>query len=89
VASAVVRDGVAVANGRDLPKDWDAPEVGTMTEGSSAERGKPLLRQERHANAEQEKQKSKPNTKKAKRWPIKTYVNRGPKLGKKRSQFQR
>ena len=35
---------VAAANGRDLPKYRDAPKVGTMTAGSSAERGKPLLR---------------------------------------------
>ncbi len=42
-----------------------------------------------NANAEQEKQKSKPNSKEAKRWLIRTYANGGPKLGKKRSRFQR
>ena len=40
----VVRDSVAAANEMDLPKYLDAPKLGTMTEGSSAERGKPLLR---------------------------------------------
>jgi hypothetical protein len=40
-----VRDSVAAANGRDLPKYLDAANVRTMTVGRSAERGKPLLRQ--------------------------------------------
>jgi hypothetical protein len=40
-----VRDSVAAANGRDLPKYFDAAKVRTMTVGSSAECGKPLLRQ--------------------------------------------
>jgi hypothetical protein len=35
------------------------------------------------------KQKTKPNSKDAERWPIKTYADSGPNLGKKRSQFQR
>jgi hypothetical protein len=43
--SLVVRDSVAAANGRDLPKYLDATKVRTMTVGRSAERGKPLLRQ--------------------------------------------
>jgi hypothetical protein len=43
----VARDHVAAANGMDLPKYLDAPRVGTMTEGSSAEVGKPLQRRER------------------------------------------
>ena len=41
----VVRDSVAAANGRDLPKYLDAAKVRTMTVGRSADRGKPLLRQ--------------------------------------------
>ena len=41
----VVRDSVAAANERDLPKYLDAAKVRTMTVGRSAERGKPLLRQ--------------------------------------------
>jgi hypothetical protein len=43
----LVRDSVAAANVRDLPKHWDAPKVGMVTAGSSAERGKPLLRRGR------------------------------------------
>jgi hypothetical protein len=39
-----VRDCVAAANGIDLPKYLDVPKVGMMTEGSSAERGKQLLK---------------------------------------------
>jgi hypothetical protein len=84
-----VRDYVAAVNGRDLLKSWDAPKVGMMTAGSPAERGKQFLRWRRtHATAEQEKQKAKPNSKEAEHWAVKTYVNKGPKLGKKRSQFQ-
>jgi hypothetical protein len=40
----LVLDSVAAANGRDLPKDWDAPKARTMTVGSSAEHGKSFLR---------------------------------------------
>jgi hypothetical protein len=38
----VARNHVAAANEMDLPKYLDAPRVGTMTEGSSAEVGKQL-----------------------------------------------
>ena len=41
----VVRDSVAAANARDLPKSLDAAKVRTMTVGRSTERGKPPLRQ--------------------------------------------
>jgi hypothetical protein len=39
-----VRDPVAAANAKDLPKYLGAPKVGTMTAGSSAERGKHFLK---------------------------------------------
>jgi hypothetical protein len=84
-----VRDYLAAANGRDFPKQWDAPKVGTMTAGSPAERGKPFWRWGRTRECGTRKQKSKPNSKEAERWPIKTYAKSGPTLGKKRSQFQR
>jgi hypothetical protein len=53
----VVRDSDAAANGRDSSKSLDAPTVRTMTVGSSAERGKPLLGRG---------QKREPGTRKAK-----------------------
>jgi hypothetical protein len=40
----VVRDSGAAGNERDLSKYLDAPKVGTMREGSSAERDKQPLR---------------------------------------------
>jgi hypothetical protein len=40
----VVRDCVAAAKGMEVPKNSDALQVGTMTAGSSAERGKPCSR---------------------------------------------
>ena len=40
----VVRDSVAAANERDLSKYLDAAKVGTMTEGSLADRDKQSLR---------------------------------------------
>jgi hypothetical protein len=44
ISASVVRDDLAPANGIDLPRYWDAPKVGTMTEVSSAESGKQCLR---------------------------------------------
>ena len=35
------------------------------------------------------KQKSKPNSKDAEPWPVEIYVKSGPKLGEKRTRFQR
>jgi hypothetical protein len=40
----LVRDCLAAANGMEVPKNSDAPKVGTMTAGCSAEHGNQLLR---------------------------------------------
>jgi hypothetical protein len=68
----------------DLPKYLDAPRVGTVMEGSSAEVGKPLRRRGRTRECEIRKAKNEAKIERSKTMPDKDLRQWRPDVGQKR-----